>query len=82
MTLTTKTYPVNNPAAFHGLWLKLPANSLVFLCAAGQPGLPSPPPGVLLIPGFHIIVSNGQFFIMPEIALNIGDLVQVVTFLP
>lgn len=78
--MTQKVYTISDPAKFHALWLPLPANSLVFLSAAGQPGLPSPPPGVLLLPNVHYTTNGGQFFLMPGIALNVNDMVAVVTF--
>ena len=70
---------MTNPAAFQGLTLPLPPNSLVFLCAKGQPGTGEPPPGVLGIPGIHYTVGNGTFQISPNFTLNAGDLVYVVT---
>ena len=80
MPMTQKIYTVNSPASFHGLWLPLPPNSLVFLCAANRAGAPSPPPGVLLISGVHYTTQLGQFFLLPSITLNSNDLVVVVTF--
>ena len=80
MPLSTKIYTVSDPVAFHALYLPLPENSQIFLCAAGRADAPHPPPGVRLVAGVHYLIVDGSFVLGSDIDLNVGDLIVLDTF--